>query len=101
MDEARKWFKSASLSGDTWAQGSYIQVIAGTDYWGDYPKAPKRVPSKEDLFEAYDRSIATEQPTNESDAWPKYSPEQGLAAYLRADEIRREIAGNTAKAPST
>ena len=25
----------------------------------------------------------------------------GLAAYRRADEIRREIAGNTAKAPST
>ncbi len=92
VDEARRWFKAASLSGDTWAQGSFIQVLAGTYYWGDYPKTPERAPSKEDLFEAYAWSIATEERTNESDAWLKYSPEQVLAAYRRADEIRREIA---------
>ena len=91
VDEARRWFKAASLSGDTWAQGSFIQVLAGTYYWGDYPKTPERAPSKEDLFEAYAWSIATEERTNESDAWLKYSPEQVLAAYRRADEIRREI----------
>ena len=91
MDEARKWFKAASLSGDTWAQGLYIQVLAGTYYWGVYPKAPKRVPSKEDLFEAYAWSNATEQRANKSEAWLKYSPEQVLAVYRRADEIRREI----------
>jgi len=92
VGEARRWFKAASLSGDTWAQGSFIQVLAGTYYWGDYPKAPERAPSKEDLFDAYAWSIATEERTNESDAWLKYSPEQVLAAYRRADEIRREIA---------
>jgi TPR repeat protein len=92
VGEARRWFKAASLSGDTWAQGSFIQVLAGTYYWGDYPKTPERAPSKEDLFEAYAWSIATEERTNESDAWLKYSPEQVLAAYRRADEIRREIA---------
>ena len=91
VDEARKWFKAASQGGHTWAQGAYIRVLAGTYYWGDYPKAPKRVPSKEDLFEAYAWSIATKQRTNESDAWLKYSPVQVLAAYRRADEIRREI----------
>lgn len=101
VDEARRWFKAASLSGHTWAQGSYIRVLAGTYYWGDYPKAPERLPSKEDLFEAYAWSIATEERANESEAWLKYSPEQVLAAYRRADEIRREIAGNAAKALST
>ena len=95
VDEARRWFKAASLSGDTWAQGSYIQVLAGTYYWGDYPKTPERLPSKEDLFEAYAWSIATEERTNESDAWLKYSPEQVLAAYRRAEEIRREIAADS------
>ena len=94
VDEARRWFKAASLSGDTWAQGSDIQVLAGTYYWGDYPKTPERLPGKEDLFEAYAWSIATEERANESDAWLKYSPEQVLAAYRRADEIRREIAAN-------
>jgi TPR repeat protein len=92
VDEARKWFKAASQGGHTWAQGAYIRVLAGTYYWGDYPKTPERLPSKEDLFEAYAWSIATEQRTNESDAWLKYSPEKVLAAYRRADEIRREIA---------
>lgn len=101
VDEARRWFKAASLSGDTLAQGSYIRVLAGTYYWGDYPKAPERVPSEEDVFEAYAWFIATEERANETEAWLKYSPEQVLAAYRRADEIRREIAGNTAKAPST
>ena len=95
VDEARKWFKAASLSGDTWAQGSYIQVLAGTYYWGDYPKTPERLPSKEDLFEAYAWSIATEERANESEAWLKYSPEQVLAAYRRADEIRREIGADS------
>jgi len=89
--EARRWFKAASLSGDSWAQGSLIQVLAGTYYWGDYPKTPKRAPSKEDLFEAYAWSIATQERANESAIWLKYSPEQVLAAYGRADEIRREI----------
>ncbi len=91
VDEARRWFMAASLSGDTWAQGSYIRVLAGTYYWGDYPKAPERVPSKEDVFEAYAWFIATEERANESEAWLKYSPEQVLAAYRRADEIRREM----------
>ncbi len=98
VDEARRWFKAASLSGDTWAQGSYIRVLAGTYYWGDYPKAPERVPSKEDVFEAYAWFIATEERANESEAWLKYSPEQVLAAYRRADEIRREIA--TSESPT-
>lgn len=100
VEEARRWFKAASLSGDTWAQGSYIRVLAGTYYWGDYPKAPERVPSKEDIFEAYAWFIATEERANESEAWLKYSPEQVLAAYRRADEIRREITSNTTKAAS-
>jgi hypothetical protein len=67
-------------------------VLAGTYCWGDYPDTPKCVPSKEELFEAYAWSIATEERTNESDAWLKYSPEQVLAAYRRADEIRRDVA---------
>ena len=91
VDEARRWFKAASLSGDTWAQSSYIQVLAGSYYWGDYPKAPKRPASKDDLFEAYAWSIATEERTKESDVWMRYAPEQVLAAYRRADEVRREI----------
>ena len=91
MAEACRWFKAASLSGDSWAQGSLIQVLAGTYYWGDYPETPKRAPSKEDLFEAYAWSIATQERANESAIWLKYSPEQVLAAYGRADEIRREI----------
>jgi len=53
---------------------------------------PERVPSNEDLFQAYAWSIATEERANESEAWLKYCPEQVLAAYRRADEIRREIA---------
>ena len=89
--EALRWFRAASLSGDTWAQGSLIQVLAGTYYWGDYPKTPKHTPSKEDLFEAYAWSIATEERINESAVWLKYSPEQVLAAYRRADEIRLEV----------
>jgi TPR repeat protein len=92
VGEARRWFKAASLGGDIWAQGSFIQVLAETYYWGDYPKIPERAHSKEDLFEAYAWSIATEERTNESDAWLKYSPEQVLAAYRHADEIRQEIA---------
>ena len=89
--EALKWFRAASLSGDSWAQGSLIQVLAGTYYWGDYPKTPKRAPSKEDLFEGYAWSIATEERINESAVWLKYSPEQVLAAYRRSDEIRSKI----------
>lgn len=97
-DEARRWFKAASLSGDTWAQGScIIRVLAGTYYWGDYPMAPERVPSEEDVFEAYAWLIATEERANESEAWLKYSPEKVLAAYRRADEIRREIEANNSK----
>lgn len=91
VDEARRWFKAASLSGHTWAQGAYIRVLAGTYCWGDYPKSPERVPSNEDLFEAYAWSIVAKERANESDVWLKYSPEQILAAYRRADEIRREI----------
>ena len=90
--DARKWFQAASINGHTWAQGEYIRVLAGTYCWGDYPDTPKCVPSKEELFEAYAWSIATEERTNESDAWLKYSPEQVLAAYRRADEIRRDVA---------
>ena len=51
----------------------------------------KRAPSTEDLFEAYERRIATEESINESPVWLKYSPEQVLAAYRRADEIRLEV----------
>jgi TPR repeat protein len=93
VTDARKWFQTASLNGHTWAQGEYIRVLAGTYYWGDYPKTLERAPSKEDLFEAYAWSIATEERTNESDAWLRYSPEQVLAAYRRTDEIRREMKG--------
>jgi TPR repeat protein len=89
VGEARQWFKAASLSGDTWAQESFIQVLARTYCWGDYAKAPKRSASKDDLFEAYAWSIATEERTNESDVWLRYSPEQVLAAYRHADEIGR------------
>jgi hypothetical protein len=89
--EACRWFKAASLSGDSWAHGSLIQVLAGTYYWGDYPETPKRIPSKEDLSEANAWSIATEERINESAVWLKYSPEQVLAAYRRAEEIRQEI----------
>jgi TPR repeat protein len=89
VTDARKWFQAASLNGHTWAQGEYIRVLAGTYCWGDYPKTPERAPSKEDLFEAYAWSIATEERTNESDAWLKYFPEQVLAAYRHADEIGR------------
>ena len=65
--EARKWFKAASLSGDTWVHGSLILVLVGTYYWEDYPKAPKRTPYNEDLSVANAWSIATEERTNESD----------------------------------
>ncbi len=64
-------------------------MLAGTYCWGDYPKAPKRSASKDDLFEGYAWSIATEARTNESDVWLRYSPEQVLAAYRHADEIVR------------
>ena len=90
--EARKWFKAASLSGDTWVHGSLILVLVGTYYWEDYPKAPKRISSKVDLFEAYAWSIVTEERINESVVWLKYSQEQVLAAYRRADEISSESA---------
>jgi hypothetical protein len=63
-----------------------------TTYWGDYPKPPERAPSKEALLEAYAWSIATEERTNESDAWLRYSPEQVVAAYRRSNEIRRDVA---------
>jgi TPR repeat protein len=91
VTDARKWFQAASLNGHTWAQGEYIRVLAGTYCWGDYPKAPKRPASKDDLFEAYAWSIATEEQTNESDVWLRYGPEQVLAAYRRSDEIRRDV----------
>ena len=97
VDDARRWFKAAALSGHTWAQREYIRVLTGTYNWGDYPKVPESVPSNEDLFEAYAWSIATEERANESEAWLKYSPEQVLAAYRRADEIRREIAAYLTK----
>jgi len=90
--DARKWFQTASLNGHTWAQGEYIRVLAGACCWGDYPDTAKCVPSKEELFEAYAWSIATGKRTNESDVWLRYSPEQVVAAYRRADEIRQEIA---------
>lgn len=93
--DARKWFQAASINGHTWAQGEYIRVLAGTYYWGDYPKAPKRPASKDDLFEAYAWSIATEERTKESDVWLRYAPEQVLAAYRRADEIRRDVAAKS------
>lgn len=51
---------------DVKAQKYLIQVLAGTYCWGDYPTTPKRSPSTEDLFEAYERSIATEERINES-----------------------------------
>ena len=89
--DARKWFQTASLNGHTWAQGEYIRVLAGTYYWGDYPKTPERAPSKEDLFEAYAWSIATEERTNDSEVWLRFSPEQVLAAYRRADDILNEF----------
>ena len=63
-----------------------------TTYWDDYPKTPERVPNKEDLLEAYAWSITTEERANESDGWMRYSPEQVVAAYRRADEIRRDVA---------
>ena len=72
-------------------QAHHLRVLAGIYYWGEYPKAPKRAPSKDDLFEAYAWSIATQERIKESPVWLKYSPEQVLAAYGRADEIRREI----------
>jgi TPR repeat protein len=101
--DARKWFQAASLNGHTWAQGEYIRVLAGTYCWGDYPDTPKCVPSKEDLFEAYAWSIATERRSPSAVwlryspliPWTKYSPEEVLAAYRQADEIRRAMASTT------
>jgi hypothetical protein len=66
---------------------------------GDYPDTQKCVPSKEDIFEAYAWSIATKR-RSPANVWlryspliprRKYSPEQVVAAYRRADEIRREM----------
>lgn len=91
VDEARRWFKAASLSGHTWAQREYVSVLSGTYEWGDYPKAPQRIASKDDLFEAYAWLIATQERAGTAEDWLRYSPEQVLAAYRRADEIRREM----------
>ena len=100
--EARKWFRAASQSGHACAHREYISVLAGLYEWGDYPKTPERSASPEDLFEAYAWSIATERrsPTftwqmgyKPLVPWTKYSPEQVVAAYRRADEIRREMKG--------
>ena len=99
--EARKWFRAASQSGHACTHREYISVLAGLYEWGDYPKTPERSASPEDLFEAYAWSIATERrsPTftwqmgyKPLVPWTKYSPEQVVAAYRRADEIRRQIA---------
>ena len=92
VDEARRWFKAASLSGHTWAQREYFAVLSGNYEWGDCAKAPKRIASKDDLFEAYAWFIATQEWPSYDEDGLKYSPEQVLAAYRRADEIRREIA---------
>jgi TPR repeat protein len=99
VTDARKWFQAASLNGHTWAQREYIAVLSGTYEWGDYPKTPERIASPEDLFEAYAWSIATERRSPSAvwmsysplTPWTKYSPEQVVAAYRRADEIRSEI----------
>ena len=74
--------------------------MAGTSLLGDGVKVPKRIPADSEIFEGYAWSIVTGKRATESALWLKYSPEQVLAAYRRADEIRREIAGNIAKEPS-
>ena len=68
-----------------------IRVLAGTYYWGEYPKTTKRTPYIEVLSETYAWSIATEERPDKSPIWLKYSPEQVLATYRRADEIRLEV----------
>ena len=98
--EAHKWYLAAAKQGHTWAQDDLIRILAGTSLLGDGVKVPKRIPADSEIFEGYAWSIVTGKRATESALWLKYSPEQVLAAYRRADEIRREIAGNIAKEPS-
>jgi hypothetical protein len=47
-------------------QAHHLQVLAGTYYWGEYPKTPKRTPYIEDLSVANAWSIATQERPDES-----------------------------------
>lgn len=98
--EAQKWYLAAAKQGHTWAQDDLIRILAGTSLLGDGVKVPKRIPADSEIFEGYAWSIVTGKRAGESARWLKYSPEQVLAAYRRADEIRGEIAGNATKAPA-
>jgi TPR repeat protein len=89
--DARKWLLKASLKGHIWAQRELIRILSGTQIWGDYEKDFQHKPSSEDLLEGYAWSIACGYRRGVSKVWAKYSPEKVLAAYRRAEEIRREI----------
>ena len=47
-------------------QAHHLRVLAGTYYWGEYPKTPKRTPYNEDLSVANAWIIATQERPDES-----------------------------------
>ena len=95
--DAQKWYHSAAIQGHAWAQDELIRVLAGTCLLGDGDKTPQRVPTDAEVLDGYAWSIASGRRTTETKLWLKYSPEQVLASYRRAAEIRKEIAENIAE----
>ena len=90
--DARKWYREAALRGHRWAQRELIGILADRCSWGDYDKGVVRKPTPADLFEGYAWAIATEQGLGEGKEWKDYDATKVLAACLKADEIRSEIA---------
>ena len=89
--DARKWLLKASLQGHTWAQGELIRILSGNQVWGDYDKDVQHKPTSRDIQEGYAWSIVYGRRRDEAKIWSKYTPAKVMAAYRRADEIRREI----------
>lgn len=89
--DARKWLLKASLQGHTWAQGELIRILSGNQVWGDYDKDVQHKPTSRDIQEGYAWSIVYGLWRDDAKIWSKYTPAKVMAAYRRADEIRREI----------
>lgn len=90
--DARKWLLRASYQANSWAQAELIRVLNGTQFWGDRGEGVERKPAKEDILEAYAWSIACRRRLDEFAPYAGFSAEEVLAAYRRAEEIRRELA---------
>jgi TPR repeat protein len=95
--EARKWFEQASLRGHVWAQRELLKVLSGTSFWGDRDDVVERKPDAQALFEGYAWHIVCDYEADLAEAWRKYNPERVHAAYLRASEIRAEMARHDPK----